>query len=76
LAEYFARFQDGSSDWPADPPFDVTRGTGCLPLSAGQHALMKLSTEPGRYVLASWLKSATSGVRMVKLGQWTIVEIT
>lgn len=75
LTQYISRFRNGSSEWPPDPPFDVTRGTGCLPLSAGRQAVMSLPAGPGRYLLASWLKSAVDGVRMVKLGQWTIVEI-
>jgi hypothetical protein len=75
LADYFAQFQDGSSDWPPDPPFDVTRGSGCLPLSPGRRALMTLPVGPGRYVLVNWLKSAETGVRMAKLGQWAVIEI-
>jgi hypothetical protein len=74
LADYFSQFQDGSSDWPPDPPFDVTRGSGRLPLSAGGR-IMHLPAGPGRYVVVNWLESAATGVRLAKLGQWAIVEI-
>jgi len=75
LADYFARFQDGSGAWPDNPPFDVTRGSGCLPLSPGRQAVMSLAAGPGRYVVVNWLKAAATGVRMAKLGQWSIITV-
>ncbi|MDQ3790474.1 MAG: hypothetical protein M3422_24970 [Actinomycetota bacterium] len=75
LAAYFARFVDGSPEWPDNPPFDLSRGRGCLPLSSGQQAVMDLPGEPGRYVVANWLKDAADGVRLVKRGQYRIVEL-
>lgn len=76
LADYFSRFQDGSGEWPASPPFDVTRGSGCLPMSPGRQAIMRIATDPGRYVVINWLKSGITGVRMAKLGQYAIIENT
>ncbi len=75
LTAYFARFVDGSPEWPDNPPFDLSRGRGCLPLSSGQQAVMDLPGEPGRYVVANWLKDAADGVRLVKRGQYVIVEL-
>ena len=76
VADYFSRFQDGSGEWPASPPFDVTRGSGCLPMSPGRQAVMRIATDSSRYVVVNWLKCGVTGVRMAKLGQYAIVENT
>ncbi|HKS47319.1 MAG TPA: hypothetical protein VJT49_19850 [Amycolatopsis sp.] len=76
LAGYFAQFVDGSSDWPPDPPFDPTTGTGCLPLSAGRASVMSLAVSPGRYLVANWLKDPADGVRLVKRGHYRILELS
>jgi hypothetical protein len=75
LAEFAAKFVDGSPEWP-EPPFEVNAGFGCLPLSAGQRTVMRFTAKSGRYVVADWLKDPADGVRMVKRGHHRIIELS
>lgn len=75
LAAYFGAFRDGSSEWPPAPPFDLAKGCGFLPLSAGRTATNLLPAKAGRYVVVNWMKDATDGVRLAKRGQYRILTL-
>ncbi|MCG8916949.1 hypothetical protein L6E12_14235 [Actinokineospora sp. PR83] len=76
LAAYFAQFVDGSGEWPPDPPFGLAEGTGCLPLSAGHSSVLTLAAPAGRYLVADWLKDPNDGVRLVKRGHFSVIELS
>jgi hypothetical protein len=75
LEAYFAKFVDGSAQFPPDPPFDLGAGLGALPLSPGQSAVIRIPLNPGRYVVLGFIKDATDGRMLVKKGQYKIVQV-
>lgn len=76
LKTYFDSFGDHGQFPGTQAPFDLSRGTGSLPVHAGAATVLRLPLRPGRYAVVDWMKSARDGLSLVKQGQYAVVEVT
>ncbi|WP_320774419.1 hypothetical protein [Streptomyces sp. CRN 30] len=76
LKTWFDSFGD-HGQFPGTPaPFDLSRGTGSLPVHAGAATVLRLPLRQGRYVVVDWMKSARDGRSLAGQGQYAVVEVT
>jgi hypothetical protein len=73
LKAYFDSMPDDGT-FPPNSPF-ISAGLGSLPLSTGASSVVQVPLERTRYAVLTWVKDATDGIKLVKKGQFTIVEV-
>ncbi|TXS47470.1 hypothetical protein [Streptomyces sp. OR43] len=73
LKAYFDAMPDDGT-FPPDSPF-VSAGLGSLHLSTGRSSVVQVPLESARYAALTWSKDATDGIKLVKKGLFTIVDV-
>ncbi|MDQ0948229.1 hypothetical protein QFZ24_002152 [Streptomyces phaeochromogenes] len=73
LKAYFDSMPDDGSFPPGSPFTSVSLGS--LPLSTGRSTVARVPTGTGPHALITWNKDATDGIKLVKKGLFTIVDV-
>ncbi|MDR3081391.1 MAG: hypothetical protein LBV60_10785 [Streptomyces sp.] len=75
LKAYINEFSDSGQFPDHSGALDLERGTGGLPMNAGETSLLQLTLEPGRYAVVDFFVDATDGTIFIKRGHWKIFEV-
>ncbi|MFF7261185.1 hypothetical protein ACFZCL_12995 [Streptomyces sp. NPDC008159] len=73
LRAYFDALPDDGT-LPPNSPF-TSASLGSLHLSTGASSVVQVPLERTRYAAITWSKSATDGIRLVKKGLFTLVDV-
>ncbi|MEU2283771.1 hypothetical protein ABZ614_17865 [Streptomyces sp. NPDC013178] len=73
LRAYFASMPDDGT-FPPNSPF-TSVSLGSLHLSTGRSSVVQVPLERDRYAAITWSKDATDGIKLVKKGLFTIVDV-
>lgn len=73
LKAYFDAMPDDGT-FPPNSPF-VSAGLGSLHLSTGRSSVVRVPLESTRYAALTWSKDAKDGIKLVKKGLFTIVDV-